>query len=268
MAPAKKFFVIWAGVQTGVFPGPWERVRSMVDGYPSARYKGYMSEAEAQAAYAAGNSNRATAKPATSRRPAAKRTTTSKPPLVTANGAHADSPTMQIYADGACNPNPGPAGTGLAVYEHGQLCELWYGLSHKGTNNTAELQGLEHALIHAKQALALGRHQCIQILTDSKYSLDSLLKWMPGWQRNGWKRDKNAEVKNLDIMQRLFALYHGPEGLAGQLSFKHVRGHAGIEGNELADRMAAHAIATAEPDLCRHHCNPEDIAAILAMPSG
>ena len=156
---------------TKLYDGPWERVRPLVDGHPGARYKGYLSEAEAQAAYAAGNSNRATAKPATSRRPAAKRTTTSKPPLVTTNGAHADSPTMQIYADGACNPNPGPAGTGLAVYEHGQLCELWYGLSHKGTNNTAELQGLEHALLHAKQALAQGRHQCIQILTDSKYSL-------------------------------------------------------------------------------------------------
>ena len=63
MAPAKKFFVIWAGMKTGVFAGPWEQVRPLIDGYPSARYKGYMTEAQAQSAYAAGSSHRATTKP-------------------------------------------------------------------------------------------------------------------------------------------------------------------------------------------------------------
>ena len=54
---------------------------------------------------------------------------------------------VKIYCDGACEPNPGNAGSGIVVYRAGKLAELWYGLYHPmGTNNTAELNALYHAL--------------------------------------------------------------------------------------------------------------------------
>ena len=51
---------------------------------------------------------------------------------------------VTIYCDGACDPNPGNAASGIVVYRAGKLAELWYGLyDPMGTNNTA---GLEHAV--------------------------------------------------------------------------------------------------------------------------
>ncbi|MFA0725191.1 ribonuclease HI, partial [Vibrio sp. 10N.222.49.E5] len=42
---------------------------------------------------------------------------------------------IKIFTDGACEPNPGEAGTGLAVYLNNELTELWYGLYQAtGTN--------------------------------------------------------------------------------------------------------------------------------------
>jgi len=34
---------------------------------------------------------------------------------------------VTIYCDGGCTPNPGKAGSGVAVYRRGELSELWYG---------------------------------------------------------------------------------------------------------------------------------------------
>ena len=35
---------------------------------------------------------------------------------------------VTIYCDGGCTPNPGKAGSGVAVYRNAKLSELWYGL--------------------------------------------------------------------------------------------------------------------------------------------
>ena len=52
-----------------------------------------------------------------------------------------------------------------------------------------------------------------------------------GWRR-GWTK-KGGEIKNIDIVQALFALY-----TASQADLRWVRGHEGDEGNELADEWA------------------------------
>jgi len=44
----------------------------------------------------------------------------------------------KMFTDGGCEPNPGEAGSGVAVYRDGEISELWFGLYEpKGTNNTA-----------------------------------------------------------------------------------------------------------------------------------
>ena len=56
-----------------------------------------------------------------------------------------------IFCDGACEPNPGKAGSGMAVYRAGELASLWYGAYNPaGTNNTAELNALLQALMLAR----------------------------------------------------------------------------------------------------------------------
>ncbi len=169
---------------------------------------------------------------------------------------------LQIYCDGACDPNPGRAGSGIAVYRDGKLEQLWYGLYNPcGTNNTAELNALHHALLIAEPAILAG--QTAQILCDSTYAINCIAKWAAGWQKKGWRK-AGGEIKNLGIIQAAHAVYLRIES---QLQLIHVSAHVGTQGNELADRMAMFAVESGRVDL--HPYGEEfDIAAILRMRTG
>jgi ribonuclease HI len=143
------------------------------------------------------------------------------------------SSTLEIYCDGACSGNPGKAGSGLAIYGGGKPILLYGDYNHRGTNNTAELNALYKALLIAKESA-----KEVTILSDSKYSIDCITLWAYSWKRNGWKK-KGGEIKNLDIIRLSHGLY---EEIKGNITIKHVKGHSGVEGNELADRMALRAI--------------------------
>jgi len=143
------------------------------------------------------------------------------------------SKNIEIYCDGACKGNPGKAGSGLAIYSGEGKPTLLYGeYNARGTNNTAELNALYQALLIASE------HSQAIIKTDSKYSMDCITKWAYSWKRNGWSK-KGGEIKNLEIIKLSHELY---EQIKGRVTIKHVKGHAGFEGNELADRMAGLAI--------------------------
>ena len=43
---AKKFYVVWAGRETGVFTS-WPYTKKLVDKFPQARYKSFPTEQEA-----------------------------------------------------------------------------------------------------------------------------------------------------------------------------------------------------------------------------
>ena len=92
------------------------------------------------------------------------------------------------------------------------------------------------AVISALEALT--RPVPVQLYTDSKYVLDGITKWLPGWQRNGWKTAAKQPVKNVDLWQRLVAAMDRYE-----ISWHWVKGHNGIAGNERADELARMGIA-------------------------
>ena len=143
---------------------------------------------------------------------------------------------VSIYCDGACSGNPGKSGSGLAVYKNGQKPTLYYGnYEAHGTNNTAELKALYKALLLADEIKTTEK---VMILSDSKYIIDSIATWAYGWKRNNWTK-KSGEIKNLNLIKNAHNLY---EQIKNKIIIKHVKGHAGVEGNELADRMALHAI--------------------------
>lgn len=254
---AKKYYVVWSGRETGVF-STWAKCKSLVDGFAGARYKSFPTFEEAESAFAgkAASSSLAKAKTAAKSIRKAKQT-----PLTQAQIDAMDFD-VKIFTDGACDPNPGEAGTGLAVYENNQLSELWYGLYQAlGTNNTAELNGLNQALILATEKLALGRS--VGIFCDSKYSIDCITKWATGWEKKGWTKS-GGEIKNLDIIQPAYALY---QEIASKITIHHVNGHVGIEGNELADRMSIVAIESKDENLSLYS-DMADIPAILALRTG
>jgi ribonuclease HI len=247
---AKKFYVVWRGVKTGVF-SDWPTALALVDGFPGAQYKSFPTLGEAEAAFRRG------APPRTAPPPGGK-------PRV-ARTDHADAVAAfdtVIFCDGACEPNPGKAGSGMAVYRAGALASLWYGaFNPAGTNNTAELNALLHALQLAKAEIDADRS--VQVRSDSSYGLNAVTKWAAGWQKRGWRK-ADGEIKNLEIIQELFGLY---QEIEDDVKLAHVSAHVGIEGNELADRMAMFAVEQREAGW-RQYDAPLDIDKLLKMRAG
>lgn len=243
--PPKKYYVVWVGQQPGIYP-TWAEAEKQVKGFPKAKFKAFPSKKLAEAAFSSG----------------AKCTPKTKKIVNTQATFETPKSDVDIYCDGACDPNPGKAGTGIATYKKGKLDQLWYGLYNpSGTNNTAELLGLHHSLLKAK-AIAEGGDS-VTIHCDSKYAIDCITKWANGWEAKGWTR-KGGEIKNLDIIKPAHALYLT---IADRIEVQHVSAHIGIEGNELADRMSVVAIERREVELCRYS-EPESVEEILALERG
>lgn len=131
-----------------------------------------------------------------------------------------------FYTDGSASPNPGPGG--YAVVENGQPVALG---SEDGDTTNIRMEG--RALI---EAMKLGQEFKCEIHTDSEFWINTLTKWAPGWEAKGWT--KKGGIKNLDLVKEAYALYQ--DSLAELIW---VRGHAGDEGNELADEWANRARA-------------------------
>jgi len=271
---SKKVYVIWKGAQTGIFT-TWPDVQKHTAGRSDAQYMGFESKSDAEQAFASTYTKalmkRSLSKSgATANAPVSSRKVTSKTAGKSASAKAATiSPNgpsdIEIYCDGACSPNPGKSGTGLAVYELGKVTSLYYGLYlPNGTNNTAELSGLLSAFQIAQHFIDKNSEQSICILSDSKYSIDSITKWAKGWQAKGWTRGKGEEIKNLALIQQCYALY---KTMHTKITIRHVKGHANIEGNELADRMAVLARKQQQENMIRYS-EAINIKAILAMDPG
>jgi len=244
----KKYYVVWAGRKTGIFTD-WSDTKRQVDQFPQARYKSFKTRAEAEAAFASGAGT------------AVKKRSVSKSPAKPSGNSSA-SFDVEIYCDGASMPNPGEAGSGLALYRKGALAELWFGLYNpKGTNNTAELNALHQALLKAKAEIA--KHQSVQIKCDSLYAIKCLSVWAYDWKKRGWTKQSGA-IKNLAIIKEAHALY---EGLKKKVVVSHVKAHVGIEGNELADRMTVYAIDQQNQKFTQYS-GPLDVQKILGFRSG
>jgi ribonuclease HI len=137
---------------------------------------------------------------------------------------------VAIYADGACSGNPGPGGWGVLLQAGGREKELSGG-EPLTTNNRMELTAAIQAL------RALKRPSEVDLYTDSMYVRQGITEWLPRWKANGWRTADRKPVKNQDLWQAL------DEAMRPHVVRWHwVRGHAGNEGNERADRLARNAI--------------------------
>jgi ribonuclease HI len=241
---AKKFYVVWAGLKPGVYDN-WPEAQRQVKGIKAAKYKSFFTEAAARAAYTTGAPASIVSATGEAKGGAENGSTEKSRTSSVSSTVELIDTDVQIYCDGGCEPNPGEAGTGIVVYRDKKVAELWYGLyTPKGTNNTAELLGLHHSLMMAEQELQQGRS--VSIHCDSQYAINCISVWAPSWQKNGWVKKDKKPVLNLNIIQPAFELY---TKIGKLLTIKYVKGHAGIEGNELADRMTTLAIQQQETDL-------------------
>ena len=126
---------------------------------------------------------------------------------------------IALFTDGASSGNPGPAGVGILFKyrEHEKEISKYIGIA---TNNQAELEAIRLGLSEIKKA-----DIPVRVYTDSAYAHGVLML--------GWKAKKNLEII-MEIRKDLSRFK--------DLKIIHVKGHAGLEGNERADKLATAAI--------------------------
>lgn len=133
---------------------------------------------------------------------------------------------ITVYTDGSALGNPGPGGYGAVLMYGSHRKELSAGY-RLTTNNRMELL----AVIRALEALKKDNLE-VEIYTDSQYVQRAVSeKWVFGWEKKGFKGKKNA-----DLWKHFLQLFR-----KHRVSFRWVKGHAGVAENERCDELAVNA---------------------------
>lgn len=154
--------------------------------------------------------------------------------------------TIHIYTDGSCSPNPGIGGWGVIGFSLKKNKEyplfLKNGYQENSTNNKMELQAIIESLktiIRYGENLKLNKKDKIIIYTDSAYVYNGSNKWMEKWKKKGWDKLKNRHLWLIVDFYLTNAKKKYPN-----LSLDLIKGHSGIIGNEIADKLAYQAKVT------------------------
>ncbi len=140
---------------------------------------------------------------------------------------YSGGPKSGVFTDGSAEPNPGPGGWGVVYVENDRVVREEWGHEPETTSNRMELV----ALIGACRIVPKGTRAVLY--SDSQLCVNTFNEWAPAWEARGWKR-KGGEIKNLDLVQELYALFKArPE-----LELQWIKAHAGNRWNEYADSLA------------------------------
>jgi ribonuclease HI len=135
---------------------------------------------------------------------------------------------IQIYTDGACSVSTRKGGWGAyIIFKDKDLTKKIKisGNSEDTTNNRMEMTAVIKSLKYFKTK------EKITIYSDSIYVIKGITEWIDGWKKKDWKK-----VKNIDLWKQIDDLnqFH-------TVSWNHVPAHSGVEGNEIADKLAVSA---------------------------
>jgi ribonuclease HI len=95
------------------------------------------------------------------------------------------------------------------------------------TNNRMELTAIIEGLEMAPPDAA------ITVYSDSLLVVNTLTKWVAGWEARGWKR-KEGEIANLDLVKRAWELIQQRP----KARLQWIRAHDGSRWNEYADALS------------------------------
>lgn len=140
---------------------------------------------------------------------------------------------IEIYTDGACRGNQhanNSGGWGVVIKDtsNGKARNAW-GHRRDTTNNRMEMT----AAIKALEFISARPRSEVTIYSDSNLLIKGMNDWLTGWKAKGWKTASRKPVENVDLWKHLDKLSQQHD-----LTWQHVAGHAGNDGNELADVLA------------------------------
>ena len=142
---------------------------------------------------------------------------------------------MIYYTDGACSKNGTAQATGgfgvVEIDNDDNLIWQFQDSKSPTTNNEMELMAILTALKHISSKIENNTFLKPVIYSDSAYCVNLIDSWMYSWEKNGWKRPKNQEVKTLEIIKQIYELAHLAD-------IRKVSGHSSIKWNEYVDGLA------------------------------
>lgn len=141
-----------------------------------------------------------------------------------------DDGRVHIYTDGSCDRKNSSGGWGAYL-----ICadkeRMVSGARWGTTIGAMEVQ----AVLEAIRCLRNFDRPTI-VYSDSQYVVQALTVWWRGWGRRGFLTASGKPVKHLEMLKEIRETCEGRP-----VAFRWVKGHAGIAGNEVADRLAGAA---------------------------
>lgn len=134
---------------------------------------------------------------------------------------------VHIFTDGSCDRKDGSGGWGAYLRCDGYERQL-SGAVEDTTIGAMEMQ----AVLEAVRALR-SQNRPVIIYSDSQYVVQALTIWWRGWERKGWVTSSGTPVKHVEMLMEILERSRGKP-----IAFRWIKGHAGIYGNEEADRLA------------------------------
>lgn len=204
MAPKKNFYAVRIGRKPGIYK-TWAECQKQVIKFQGAAYKGFVTEDEAKA-YMSGiaytGNGGAEAKTA----------------------ALAQEPGVcYAYVDGSYFN--GRYSWGMAIYKDGQLIHKDNGVGE--SKDAAKLRNVSGELEGAKQAVLWAEKNHLEKIVIC-HDYTGIAEWAEG----RWKTNNAITTGYKEFMKDYL----------GWVRFQKVAGHTGIEGNELADKLAKAAL--------------------------
>ncbi|KAJ6623043.1 ribonuclease H-like domain-containing protein [Mycena sp. CBHHK59/15] len=216
---------------------PRSECEAQVKGFQGAKYKKFLSCADAEAWIAGVESPaKSTATTSSSKTAAHSGSDNSKgKKRMMTPDVEDESGWDVVYSDGACKGN-GKVGSIAGV-------GVWWGRDDRRniaercpgdqTNNRAELIAILRILETTPKS-----KRPLLIKSDSQYSIHCFKDWLPGWLRNNFISASGQPVKNAALIRYLSAHLDARAGSGQKVRLQYVKAHNGEEGNEGADAQA------------------------------
>jgi len=150
--------------------------------------------------------------------------------------------TVTIYTDGSAHYKDKLGGIGVYI-KFGTGDQMKEKIISRGYSNTTNNRMELRAIIEGMKAITLKNYK-VHIYTDSELCVNTFTSWIGRWEKEGYAGRKNVDL----LIEGLEELRKFPKG---NVVFHWVKGHNGIQGNEIADLLATDGRKSSSHKKCR-----------------